>query len=202
MESSYRNFGKMPEEVQEKIDPELARKYANGNVVKAKKKKRKKSDFERKREAERKAIEDSNKNPEKGQSRSDSISEFDFIDEKTFMGGGNVTVTAGPGKPFYSSASLKRGYEETLPSAASSAMMREASRFGKYSPKAAALSLKSGVMDMFRDEEGKRGSRIAKKVAKEGAKRNYKATKMYKHGGSVCRGSRLATAGKKFSGVY
>lgn len=202
MKSSYRNFGKLPEDVQEEIDPELASKYAKGNVVKAKKKKGKKSRFEREQEAQRKAIEDSNKNPEKGQSRSDSISEFDFIDEKTFMGGGNVTVTAGPGKPFYSSASLKKGYEETLPSAASSAMMRKASPLGKYSPRAAIQDGVSGVMDMFRDEEGKRGSRIAKKVAKEGAKRNYKATKMYKHGGSVCRGSRLATAGKKFSGVY
>lgn len=100
-------------------------------------------------------------------------------------------VTVSPDKPFYSSDSLKRGYEETLPSAASSAMMREASPLGKYSPRAAIQDGVTNIMDMFRDEEGKRGSRIAKKVAKEGAKRNYKATKMYKKGGKV-RGCGLA----------
>ena len=138
---SYKNFGKLPEDVQEKIDPELASKYANGNVVKAKKKKGKKSRFEREQEAQRKAIEDSNKNPEKGQSRSDSISEFDFIDEKTkgYMGGGKVK--------------MDDGY------------------------------MGGGKVKM---DDGYMGGGEVK----------------YKDGGSVCRGARLATAGKKFSGVY
>jgi len=74
--------------------------------------------------------------------------------------------TASPGKPYYSSKSLGEGYEERYPSAAAAANLRKRSPFGKASPRAAALDVAAGAVNLFRDEEGSRGARHAETVAK------------------------------------
>ena len=76
-------------------------------------------------------------------------------------------ITVQPGQPYYSSKELGKGYEQRLPSALASADLRKRSPFGKASPRAAVLDVAAGAMDLFRDEEGRRGSRFAEKVAEE-----------------------------------
>ena len=76
-------------------------------------------------------------------------------------------ITVQPGQPYYSSKELGKGYEQRLPSAVASADLRKRSPFGKASPRAAVLDVAAGAMDLFRDEEGRRGSRFAEKVAEE-----------------------------------
>ena len=78
-----------------------------------------------------------------------------------------IVGKASPGRPYYSSKSLGEGYEERFPSAASSADLRKRSLFGKASPRAAALDVAAEAVNLFRDKEGSRGARHAKKVAKE-----------------------------------
>ena len=72
-----------------------------------------------------------------------------------------------PGKPYYSSEALKKGFEETLPAALISEETKKRSPLGKYSPRAAVLDVTTKVMDLPRDKEGKRGSRLARKTAKK-----------------------------------
>tara|TARA_R110000765_G_scaffold5909_1_gene18465 strand:+ start:2817 stop:3209 length:393 start_codon:yes stop_codon:yes gene_type:complete len=81
-----------------------------------------------------------------------------------------IVVT--PDKPYYSSKSLEKGYKERFPSAMSSAELRKRSPFGTSSPRAALQDVLAKGINMFRDEEGQRGSRTAEKVAEEVIKRN------------------------------
>jgi len=81
-----------------------------------------------------------------------------------------IVVT--PDKPYYSSKSLEKGFKERLPSAISSAELRKRSPFGTSSPRAALQDVLAKGINLFRDEEGQRGSRTAEKVAKEVIKRN------------------------------
>jgi hypothetical protein len=81
-----------------------------------------------------------------------------------------VVVT--PGNPYYSSKSLRKGFEQRLPSAVSSAQLRQTSPVGRMSPRAGVQDAVAGVMDFFRDDEGKVGSRHAEKVADEYMRKN------------------------------
>ena len=63
-----------------------------------------------------------------------------------------------PGKPYYSSKALKKGFEETLPAALISEETKKRSPLGKASIEG---------RNVFRGKEGKRGSRFAKKLAKK-----------------------------------
>jgi hypothetical protein len=75
-----------------------------------------------------------------------------------------VVVT--PDKPFYSSESLRKGFVQRLPSAVYSAQMRRSILPPRgRSPKASAWDVVAGAMDLFRGEEGKRGSRYAEMAA-------------------------------------
>jgi len=76
-------------------------------------------------------------------------------------------VVVSPGKPYYSSKSLKKGFKETLPAAIISEETKKRSPLGKASPRAAILDVTTKGMDVFRDKEGKRGSRLARKTAKK-----------------------------------
>lgn len=95
-------------------------------------------------------------------------------------------INVSPDKPYYSSEELRKGYEQRLPSALYSADLRKRSPFGKASPKAAGLDVVAEFQNLSRGKEGKTGSRLAKKTAKElvkkmgGGKVEYK-----KHGGKV-----------------
>tara|TARA_R110000824_G_scaffold1280_1_gene6683 strand:- start:5 stop:361 length:357 start_codon:yes stop_codon:yes gene_type:complete len=83
-----------------------------------------------------------------------------------------VVGTASPGKPYYSSNSLRRGYDVTLPSAVA-AEQKRGGPMGMLSP--GAVLLKGGIRAgrLFdTDDEGDVGSRQAEKVAKEMVKRN------------------------------
>ena len=75
-------------------------------------------------------------------------------------------------KPYYSSKSLRKGFEQRLPSAVMSAQLRQTSPVGRMSPRAGVQDAVAGVMDLFRSDEGKVGSRQAEKVADEYMKRN------------------------------
>ena len=81
-----------------------------------------------------------------------------------------IVVT--PGKPYYSSKSMRKGFEQRLPSADMSAQLRQTSPLGRASPRAAVLDVSAKAMDLFRSDEGKVGSRHAKKVAAEYLKKN------------------------------
>jgi len=72
-----------------------------------------------------------------------------------------------PGKPYYSSKALKKGFEETLPAALISEETKKRSPLGKYSPRATVLDVAIEGRNVFRGKEGKRGSRFAKKLAKK-----------------------------------
>tara|TARA_R110000744_G_scaffold6513_1_gene22741 strand:- start:644 stop:991 length:348 start_codon:yes stop_codon:yes gene_type:complete len=74
-----------------------------------------------------------------------------------------IVVT--PSQPYHSSESLRQGFEHRLPSAIVSAQTRTTSPFGNLSPRAAALDVAAGAVDLFRDEKGKRGSRFAEKAS-------------------------------------
>jgi len=74
-----------------------------------------------------------------------------------------IVVT--PGKPYYSSKSLREGFEQRLPSADMSAQLRQTSPLGRMSPRAAVLDVSAKAMDLFRGAEGKVGSRHAENVA-------------------------------------
>tara|TARA_R110000823_G_scaffold195733_1_gene327074 strand:- start:173 stop:502 length:330 start_codon:yes stop_codon:yes gene_type:complete len=84
-----------------------------------------------------------------------------------------IVGTASPGKPYYSSKSLGKGYEDRFPSAAYSADIRKRSPFGEASPRAAALDVAAGAVNLFRDKEGRRGARHAETVAKELSDEDY-----------------------------
>ncbi len=81
-------------------------------------------------------------------------------------------INVSPGKPYYSSKELGEGYEERLPSAVYSADLRKRSPFGKASPKAAGLDVVAEFQNLSRGKEGKTGSSLAKKTAKELVKKN------------------------------
>ena len=101
-------------------------------------------------------------------------------------------IRVSPDSPYASSEELERGFDQRLPSAISSAPMRERSPLGKMSPRPAPPLLKmdqarrslppaAARMDLFRGEEGRRGSRYAEKIAKELAE----SDSGYKKGGNV-----------------
>ena len=83
-----------------------------------------------------------------------------------------VVGTASPSKPYYSSKSLRRGYDVTLPSAVA-AEQKRGGPMGMLSPGAALLKggIRAGRL-FDTDDEGDVGSRAAEKVAKEMLKRN------------------------------
>ena len=83
-----------------------------------------------------------------------------------------VVVT--PDKPYYSSKSLGKGFEQRLPSAISSAQFRGSSPFGKASPRAALQDVVASGINLFRDKEGKRGSRLAEMAAPKILERSLK----------------------------
>ena len=98
-------------------------------------------------------------------------------------------INVSPGKPYYSSKELGEGYEERLPSAVYSANLRKRSPFGKASPKAAGLDVVAESQNLFRGKEGKTGSRLAKKTAKELVKKNAGGKVINKRsGGSMKKG--------------
>lgn len=85
--------------------------------------------------------------------------------------GSKKKVTVSPGKPFYSSEEIKRGFEATLPSAVVAEELRKGS-MGRMSPKAALLKTGIRVGRMMEPDEVDVGSRMAEKAAKEIVKRN------------------------------
>ena len=84
----------------------------------------------------------------------------------------NKKVTVSPGKPYYSSSTLRSGFETALPSANLSETYKKSSPFGKYSPRAALLTGARKLGASYAPEEYAKGSRLAEKVAKEEIKRN------------------------------
>jgi hypothetical protein len=80
-------------------------------------------------------------------------------------------VTVSPGKPFYSSKAIKRGFETTLPSAVEAERSRQGP-MGMMSPRAAILKTGIRVGRMMEPDEVDVGSRMAEKAAKEIVKRN------------------------------
>tara|TARA_R110000823_G_scaffold244617_1_gene368874 strand:- start:166 stop:693 length:528 start_codon:yes stop_codon:yes gene_type:complete len=82
------------------------------------------------------------------------------------------------GGRFDSSKELGAGFDERLPSALVEEDFKKGI-MGKYSPRAAIQGAISSGIDLFRSKEGKRGSGIAKKVAKK------KAGKKMMGGGKV-----------------
>ena len=96
-----------------------------------------------------------------------------------------VVVT--PDKPFHSSESLRNAFVQRLPSAVYSAQLRKSIMPPRgRSPKASAWDVVGGAMDLFRDEEGKRGSRYAKMVAPKLVERELK-----RNDGGIARKTRM-----------
>ena len=61
---------------------------------------------------------------------------------------------------------MEKGFKETLPAAIISEETKKRSPLGKASPRAAVLDVTTKGSDVFRDKEGKRGARLARKTAK------------------------------------
>ena len=114
-------------------------------------------------------------------------------------------VKAKRGSRFNSSKELGAGFDQRLPSALVEEEFKKGI-MGKYSPRAAIQGAISSGIDLFRSKEGKRGSRLAKEVAKKKAgkmaggmmkKKMMGGGKVmgYKHGGktSMPRGCGVAT---------
>jgi len=78
-----------------------------------------------------------------------------------------------PDKPYYSSKKLGSRFESRLPSALVEEDFEKHSPFGKYSPKAGLSKGVNEVIDLFSNEEEKRGSRLAKKAAKAIREQEY-----------------------------
>ena len=89
------------------------------------------------------------------------------VKKKPYSNPPREVITVSPGKPYYSSKSLEKGFKETLPAAIISEETKKRSPLGKASPRAAVLDVTTKGADVFRDEEGKRGSRLARKTAKK-----------------------------------
>ena len=89
------------------------------------------------------------------------------VKKKPYSNPPREVITVSPGKPYYSSKSLKKGFEETLPAAIISKETKKRSPLGKASPRAAVLDVTTKGADLFRDKKGKRGSRLARKTAEK-----------------------------------
>lgn len=89
------------------------------------------------------------------------------VKKKPYSNPPREAITVSPGKPYYSSKSLEKGFKETLPAAIISEETKKRSPLGKASPRAAVLDVTTKGADVFRDKEGKRGSRLARKTAKK-----------------------------------
>ena len=111
--------------------------------------------------------------------------------------GKKVVGTAAPGKPYYSSKELGEGFEQTLPASVSSEQFRQGP-MGPASPRALIQDAATHGMDLFRGEEGKRGSRFARETAKElvNPKKKKKKKKKMNAGGKVGRGYGKARGAK------
>lgn len=81
-------------------------------------------------------------------------------------------IKVSPGEPYYSSPSLGKRFNQRMMSAIPAAKLRANSNLGGGALAAAAIDAGAAVQDIFQDEEGKIGSRLAEKTAKEIIKRN------------------------------
>ena len=106
-----------------------------------------------------------------------------------------VVIT--PNKPYYSSKPLRKGFTQRLPSAISSAQYRKLSPLGRASPRAAIQNITANVMDLFRDKEGKLGSRLAVMAAPKILKRNLNRKS---DGGQVKKSKKTKAKSKAFNG--
>ena len=78
-----------------------------------------------------------------------------------------------PDKPYYSSKKLGSRFKSRLPLALVEEDSEKYSPFGKYSPEAGLSKGYNEVIDLFSNEEEKRGSRLAKKAAKAIREQEY-----------------------------
>jgi len=78
-----------------------------------------------------------------------------------------------PDKPYYSSKKLGSRFESRLPSALVEEDFKKHSPFGKDSPEVGLYKGYNEVIDLFSNEEEKRGSRLAKKAAKAIREQEY-----------------------------
>jgi|TARA_R110002033_G_scaffold64348_1_gene115307 hypothetical protein len=81
-------------------------------------------------------------------------------------------IEVSPGEPYYSSSSLGERFNQRMMSAIPAAKLKANSNLGGGALAAAAIDAGAAVQDIFQDEEGKRGSRLARKAATEIIKRN------------------------------
>ena len=81
-------------------------------------------------------------------------------------------IKVSPGKPYYSSPSLGKRFNQRMMTAIPAAKLKANSNLGGGALAAAAIDAGAAVQDIFQDEEGKRGSRLARKAATKIIKRN------------------------------
>ena len=103
--------------------------------------------------------------------------------EKKRVSNKGKKIRVSPGKPYYSSKDLKKGFDQRLASELAIEDLKEQSLFGKMSPQAGVANLAAEGVDLLRSEEGKRGARLAKKMVKEAKQKD----KGLKEGGMVGR---------------
>jgi hypothetical protein len=66
---------------------------------------------------------------------------------------------------YSSSEAVGQAFDNTLPAATAASSLQQSSPFGGGSPKAALLNAILSGMNVFRGEEGQRGSRMARQAA-------------------------------------
>ena len=76
-----------------------------------------------------------------------------------------------PKRNMSSSRRLGRGFDQRLPSAVAARQARQGI-MGSASPRAAIMDATSALINLFRDEEGQRGARMADKAAEKLVEQN------------------------------
>ena len=76
-----------------------------------------------------------------------------------------------PKRNMSSSRRLGRGFDQRLPSAVAARQARRGI-MGSASPRAAIMDATSALINLFRDEEGQRGARMADKAAEKLVEKN------------------------------
>tara|TARA_R100000458_G_scaffold54917_1_gene58416 strand:+ start:70 stop:465 length:396 start_codon:yes stop_codon:yes gene_type:complete len=94
--------------------------------------------------------------------------------EKKRVSNKGKKIRVAPGKPYYSSKDLRKGFDQRLASALAIEDLKEHSPFGEMSPQAGIANLAAEGVDLLRPEEGKRGARLAKKMVKEAKQKGLK----------------------------
>ena len=107
-------------------------------------------------------------------------------------------IKVSPGKPYYSSEPLRKGFDQRLASALRTEDMRGSSPLGDKSLRAGLAEDLYNLTDLTRPEEGQVGARLAKKLVQEAKEKDKQSG--FKKSGSIKKGFSGKGAGTALRG--